>query len=348
MMSNNTERANGLDLLRATDDVMSQIRPMAAEMVSKDDYRSYLINLKERLDEPIPILSLDGMTLCSEGNISAIVGAAKSRKTFLCSALVAGFLQTQQQSVLGSQPHPEQLVLWVDTEQSKAHVQQLNMRILRMAGVDSQENHPYLKVLALREIDPKQRAKLLFEAIDGWKPRLVVIDGISDLLYNTNDLEESERIVTQLMRTSSRLKNHILMVLHTNPNSDKARGHIGSALLRKSESVLYVHKVGDCSVVEPQYCRNEPFERFAFQIDGEGIPCYLPIPEYADQQRNDRVATLQRLLQESGGVATREVLTEKLRKEIPCSMKAAQMRITRALRDGVLVAHNQGRELTLA
>ena len=66
------------------------------------------------------------------------------------------------------------------------------------------------------------------------------------------------------MPLSNGLTNtHILCVLHTNPGSDKARGHLGSSLQRKAETVIFVHRNGESSVVEPQFCRNEPFERFA-------------------------------------------------------------------------------------
>lgn len=342
MQPNETAYSGQVPLLREVDQIMQQVRPIVAEEAAKNNYRTYEIDLKEEVKEPVPILSIEGMTICSEGNISTIVGEAKSKKTYLCSALVAGFLHRYGKSVLGSSPHPEESVLWVDTEQSKAHVQLLNKRILEMAGHDTFYNYKYLKVLALREIDPKMRSKLLFDAIADCKPRLVVIDGISDLQYNTNDLEESERLVTQLMRTSSRMKNHILMVLHTNPGSDKARGHIGSALQRKSESVLYVRKVGDCSIVEPQFCRNEPFDRFAFRINAEGFPECCPLPTVAASDHEPRMAIIRELMSEMGGYADRSILLEKLRKRLECSRNAASMRILRALRDGLLIERSDG------
>ena len=270
------------------------------------------------------------------GNISTIVGEAKSKKTFLCSALIAGFLHAQSTPVLGSDPH-RGTVLWVDTEQSRSHVQLLNRRILRLGGYDEQAGDiPRLKMLALREKNPTTRRKLLFDAINELKPRLVVIDGISDLLYNTNDLEESEELVSTLMRTSSRLMNHILMVLHTNPNSDKARGHIGSALQRKSESVIYVRKVGDTSIVEPQFCRNEPFDRFAFRINGEGLPVEAPIPSFVEVQSDQRIGEVVEELKNLGGSASREVLIERLAKRSDNSRRSISMRLLRLLRDNKL------------
>ncbi|MBR4029001.1 MAG: hypothetical protein IKJ08_05405, partial [Alistipes sp.] len=61
---------------------------------------------------------------------------------------------------------------------------------------------------------------------------------------------ESDALVCALMSLSTKTNTHILCVLHTNPGSDKARGHLGSSLQRKAETVIYVHRNGECSVVE--------------------------------------------------------------------------------------------------
>ena len=335
-MMNQTQKVEGMDLLHEARELMQEVHAERKKQQDEEDFNTYLIDVNESIIDPTPILSIDGMTLCSVGNISTIVGEAKSKKTFLCSALVAGFLHAESSPILGSAPRSG-LVLWVDTEQSRSHVQLLNRRILHMGGYATERsNNPRLKVLALREMNPEKRRKLLFDAINELNPRLVVIDGISDLLYNTNDLEECEGLVSTLMRTSSRLENHILMVLHTNPNSDKARGHIGSALQRKSESVIYVRKVGDVSIVEPQFCRNEPFDRFAFRINSEGIPVEAPIPSFAEVQSDQRIGEVIEELQKLGGSASREVLIERLTKRTENSRRAISMRLLRLLREGKL------------
>ncbi|MBR3773299.1 MAG: hypothetical protein IKK86_02585, partial [Alistipes sp.] len=175
---------------------------------------------------------------------------------------------------------------------------------------------------------------ILRQAIEAWRPKLVVIDGIADLQYNTNDLEESERIVMELMALSSLYSCHILSVLHTNPNSDKARGHVGSSLQRKAETVLYVHKVGERSVVEPQFCRNEPFERFAFHIENpidEGIPVPTDMPR--DEPKESLVVTV--LREHYGGQIERSVLINKL-KELGLSEVNAKVTVSRAISRGVV------------
>jgi hypothetical protein len=295
----------------------------------------HLVDLSKPAPIIKPIIEQNGMMIASLGNISAVVGAAKSKKTFLCTALVGGLLADKGD--FGITPRLAK-VLWVDTEQSMLHVRRVAERIHRLAGWDDSRNCGMLRTLTLREVEPKRRAELLYMAIELYKPQLVVVDGISDLMYNTNDIEESDRIIGQLMTLSTEYNCHIMCVLHTNPNSDKARGHVGSALQRKAETVIFVHKVGECSVVEPQFCRNEEFEPFAFFIDEEGLPTLTDLPKEREESRNECVNVMRDYF--PNGIE-RLVLLDKMQSELGLSYSAAQVKISRALKAGLLRSENK-------
>jgi hypothetical protein len=270
--------------------------------------------------------------IASLGNISAVVGAAKSKKTFLCTALVGGLLA--ERGDFGITPRLAK-VLWVDTEQSLLHVRKVIGRIHRLAGWPEERNCGLLHTLTLREVEPKARAEILYMAIELYRPTLVVIDGISDLMYNTNDIAESDSIVGRLMALSTDFNCHILCVLHTNPDSDKARGHIGSTLQRKAETVLFVHKVGESSVVEPQFCRNEEFEPFAFIVDDEGLPQLSDLPKESVSERNDVVRIMKDYY--PNGIE-RTILIDRLMSDTGITYGAAQVKISKALRSGKVVS----------
>ena len=295
----------------------------------------HLVDLSKPAPIIKPIIEHHGLTIASLGNISAVVGAAKSKKTFLCTALVGGLLS--ENGDFGIEPRLAK-VLWVDTEQSQLHTRKVVERIHRLAGWNTTRNNSLLHTLCLREIDPKRRADILYMAIELYKPQLVIVDGISDLMYNTNDIEESDRILGRLMALSTDYNCHILCVLHTNPNSDKARGHIGSALQRKAETVIFVHKVGECSVVEPQFCRNEEFEPFAFIIDEEGLPAECDLPKESSSSTNECV----RIMEDNypNGIE-RLVLLDRLQSDLGLSYSSAQVKVSRAIRSGLLRNENK-------
>ncbi len=52
------------------------------EQSAKIDILALIIDLSERVPDPQPIVRIWGNLIASRGNISAVVGLAKSRKTF--------------------------------------------------------------------------------------------------------------------------------------------------------------------------------------------------------------------------------------------------------------------------
>ena len=64
----------------------------------------------------------------------------------------------------------------------------------------------------------------------------------------------------------------IITILHRNFESDKPTGHLGSAILKKSESVVFINKKDNIVEVQPKYTRNMPFNTFSFELNENGIP----------------------------------------------------------------------------
>ena len=303
----------------------------------------FIVDMSKELPDEQPLISIDGSCICSRGNISAICGEAKSKKTFLASALVASAMAIPYDKLNNFKNVDKDMnlnVLWVDTEQGERHVRRVIERISTMTGakMGGLVSEPRLMTLSLRELSPMDRYQVMMEAVKRYPFDLIVIDGIADLQNNTNDLEESDALVGLLMALSTKTNTHILCVLHTNPGSDKARGHLGSSLQRKAETVIFVHRNGECSVVEPQFCRNEPFERFAFNISEEGIPQLCDIPKSEGFGINDRIVDI--LNTEYGGVVERVTLNKKIVEVLGLNIASAKMRIRRLIDKGLLEADN--------
>lgn len=301
---------------------------------SKIDISALVIVLSEQVPDPQPIVRIWGNLIASRGNVSTVVGLAKSRKTFLTAAIASGFLSSSD--FLGFDTPATGKVVYIDTEQSKAHVHKIARRILRSIGLPTNRNHDQLVVAALRELTPDQRREATGEIIRRYKPDLLILDGVANLCNDPNDLHESEALTCELMRWSSEYDNHILCVLHSNPGGDKARGHLGSALLRKSETVMLVKADGDTSVVSPQYCRNEPFTEFAFQINASGLPelCSISVP----QPKENVFAEIM----EVGKVYAHSELVSLLVERINAKEGSAKVKISRAAKAGCIIKNQAG------
>lgn len=226
----------------------------------------------EEIPDAVTVLQQFETPIFSLGDVSTITGMAKSRKTFLITSIVVAFLSDS--GFLGmSSDITTKRVLLIDTEQSRAFVQRLIRRIYRLMKWDFQDDvKDSLRVLSLRELTPEKRLEVVKNTIESYKPTLVFIDGSADLINDTNSVEDSIMLVNELMRISTEYNCHICSVVHTNPNSEKTRGHFGSELQRKSETVMLVTREGDTTTVKPQFTRNMEFAPFSFIINDRGLP----------------------------------------------------------------------------
>ena len=103
------------------------------------------------------------------------------------------------------------------------------------------------------------------------------------------DETEASNIASKLLKWTEEFNIHMVVVLHENPGSDKARGHIGTELTNKAETViaLEVDKSDDnISTVTAGFCRNKSFKPFAFEITDDGLPKI--IEDYVIQSKSKK------------------------------------------------------------
>lgn len=209
------------------------------------------------------------------GNFSLIIGKAKSRKSFFINIAVSTVLSEDVilNQFKGVLPNEQSTVLYFDTEQGKYHVQLALKRICEQINISEPTN---LQVFGLRSLNPSERLKIIEYAIyNTLNLGFVIIDGIKDLINSINDEAEATMISSKLLKWTEEKNIHIITVLHQNKSDNNARGHIGTELINKAETVLSVTKNEqdkDISVVEAQQCRNREPEPFAFEINENGLP----------------------------------------------------------------------------
>ncbi len=251
----------------------------AAKIAELDaSLRDSLIRASHRYDAPKGIIWVNDTCIATLGNFSVTTGKAKSRKTFNVSAIAAAALSNSKVlSYRATLPEGKRGILYIDTEQSQFHCHKVYNRILTMAGMPTDVDQPNLIFEGLRGKSPTKLRELVERALERDKDKigLVIIDGIRDLMLDINNSEESILLVTDLMRWSADYDIHIHVALHLNKSDDNVRGHIGTEINNKAETVLLVAKDrydNNMSEVSPLYIRDKEFKPFHFQIDENGIP----------------------------------------------------------------------------
>lgn len=237
------------------------------------------IDLKEVLKPPPVAMQIKSngnkITLFTKGNFSIVTGAAKSRKSFLISMLIATAIKGEFSDLFFSEG--EGVNLLFDTEQSRYKTQQIGKRITTITGaVDESKFHAY----SLRTLDPLERLSLIDEVLKTTKNiNFVAIDGIIDLEMDPIlEAKQAQHVVTKLMQWTENYNIHIVCVLHYNKTAPTLVGHLGSFSLRKADAVIEVSKCKEdnsISEVRAVECREMEFSPFAYQIDSNGLPYIL-------------------------------------------------------------------------
>ena len=134
--------------------------------------------------------------------------------------------------------------------------------------------------LALRKFNPKERLAIIDDAISQIEGLgFVVIDGIRDLVYDINSPSEATCVISKLMQWTDEHQIHLHTILHQNKSDENARGHIGTEINNKAETVIQIEKDKDdsnISKVESVHTRSKDFLPFAFCINDQSLPELLP------------------------------------------------------------------------
>jgi len=251
-------------------------------------FRDTFLKIDEVLPNPPVAISIGSYHYRNElfpiqfgtyGNFSCIVGASKSKKTFLKSALIACYIGGNAQNYFSEIRGHEtegKIVLDIDTEQSKFDAQRVSRRVVDMVGA----NYAHYKAFFLREHPASVRLdfiEYLVNDVYKGKVGILAIDGAADLIDDVNDLKASNEAVQRLMKLSSENNIHIMTVIHRNHDTDKPTGHLGSAILKKAETVAFVepNKEGRGTIVRAKYTRSFPFDNFIFDVNDYGLPYNL-------------------------------------------------------------------------
>lgn len=266
-------------------------------------WQKSLIHVTDEFTLPPVVLQAGEAIIGTLGNFSVSTGKAKAKKTFNVSAIVAAALVNGQVlEYKASFLESKRNILYFDTEQSPYHCQLVMQRILRLAGLPIDKEPEHLKFSHLRAIaDPNERREIIRYAIYNTpNVGLVVIDGIRDLMLDINNSTEATKLVGDLMQWTSEQNIHIQTVLHLNKGDDNARGHIGTELNNKAETVLQITKdntMPERSIVAPSIIRSKPFEKFAFRLkEVEDDICIPQIDlSYSDNERKSHRFSYQEL-----------------------------------------------------
>ena len=260
------------------------------ESVSEIDFdkieQSCFVDLSEEMPHPEILLSIGQheykgnyypTPIMTAGEFSAIIATSKSKKTFLKSAFLGSYIGGQSSILfpnIKSHRDNEYTILDFDTEQGKYYTQRTFRRVIEMVGA----NYENYKGYATRHLSSNERLLLIDHCLKNQhkynKPvKLVSIDGIADLVENTNDIVMSKEASDYIMKWTYEYNIHITTIIHKSAVTNKPLGHLGTYVLKKAETVIDLEIQEDNSIkVSNPYSRGYRFDEFTFDINKDALP----------------------------------------------------------------------------
>lgn len=206
------------------------------------------------------------------GNFSAVIGGSKSGKSYFKSLLIASYIGGESNYLapnIKSHRTEDLEVLDFDTEQGEWHTQMGSKRVDNIVQNSYKNYYSFM----LRELDFDERLEFIEYCLNKYKKiGIVIIDGIADLISDVNSLAEANIIVQKIMEWTTTYNIHLIAILHTNWGSSKATGHLGSAVMKKAETVCQLERKEVETLVTFPFCRGFKIDPFEFFINGDGLP----------------------------------------------------------------------------
>jgi hypothetical protein len=244
-------------------DIEDEVARLQKELLLDQFLEKYRITENTQIDMPVPVITINDEIISTEGNLTIISGASKSGKSAFASILLAGAISVD--GVIDGLKYvniqanaDKKAVIHIDTEQAR-HTHHANfMSILRRANIE--DDCDYFLSYNIRQLERAKYMQVTSDICEGALERykgihLIVIDGIADFINDVNDVEQSTAIVKYFEKLAIKYRTPIVVVMHTNPGTNKERGHLGSHCQRKCESLLTIKNDGDISFIEPKLLR---------------------------------------------------------------------------------------------
>lgn len=214
------------------------------------------------------------------GEFSATVAPSKTKKSFYKSMLIASYIggnTIQYFPNVKTHRDSNYYIVDIDTEQGAYYAQHVFRRVNTMVG----SNYPNYLPFAMRSKTPEERVKFVDALLEDpkykGKIKFISIDGIADLVENTNDILMSADIAHRVLKWTDDYGVHLHTVIHKLMNVEKPTGHLGSYILKKAETVVFLEKEdkednNSNIIVKHKYSRGRSFEDFCFNINENGLP----------------------------------------------------------------------------
>lgn len=216
---------------------------------------SFEMDMKYIPSEELAVIQLNGENVLTSGNIMTIVSPPGTGKSNVCEALCSSGVNPECDAFgFKVNLREDKAILLIDTERTKNDMHTGYSRIYRRSKTyenpDQIDGYVYKKcrMRSYKVLDDiKKCIDHLEYHISSGLYGLIILDQIGDFVKSVNKEDDCRMFVRQLETWASKYDLGILCTIHPNPKdiTNKPTGHLGSALMKKSETVMALTRAAE-------------------------------------------------------------------------------------------------------
>ena len=234
-----------------------------------------------------------GVIFSPLGGLTGLNGRPGNGKTMTFSMMIAAALRGEYCGLRCLIDNAT--CLYVDTEMEVVNHQRTVRRIYDMVGWPQMVKQERFNSIMLREVnDASARWRKVLKAIWQYKPNMVFLDGMIDIVNDFNDNKECQERIYQCMAVASHYNISVWCLLHLNPGSEKAVGHLGSFLERKATDIFVTSKDEDTQTMKVKHVKQrlKKVEDVHFRVEDDerhyGHPVIVDNPVVLEDEQKSK------------------------------------------------------------
>lgn len=196
-----------------------------------------------------PIITLNEFPLIFPRSLTVIQGATGSHKSRLTEAIGSLLLAMIQKNEIGferAENEPKHVIVMIDTERTlQDQLPYAIQKFKQRAGYAITDDPTLFEYISLLQIPRNERFSAVQEYLAYIKrkhqlPLFVILDVITDCVEDFNRVDCTMVLIDEINLYINDYDTTFLCVIHENPGSDKARGHLGTEISNKATTILKI------------------------------------------------------------------------------------------------------------
>lgn len=183
-----------------------------------------------------PIITIQGKTVATSSNFICLTGLPKTFKTSILFKFVESALTQSNVLDIEVNVSKSDLIVCIDTEQGKSEYYRQIKNLKKNMRVNKLPNN--FKSYLFRKYEPDVIIQSIYEIVSTQKPKILLIDNLTELVFNPNDLIESKKIIQFLKMITAEFDLVVICLLHLGKQNLMSLGSLGSYADRGCQSSL--------------------------------------------------------------------------------------------------------------